>query len=79
MVQLDRRSMETGFVNITHNYFDFKKGIFDPLISLEDARRKVHDDKLMEIYSEKFDVKHKAKGKIYDKDDKEKAGFELIE
>lgn len=44
----------TGFIDITNNYFDFHESLFKPSLVQRTAFEKVHDDKLMEI---KFDRK----------------------
>ena len=48
-MNLNKNLRETGFVNITDNYFDFHKCLFNPKVTEFDAFNKVHDDKLMEI------------------------------
>lgn len=53
MMTLDKNLKETGFVNITDNYFDFHRSLFNPSLSEFDAFNKVHDDKLMEMHYQK--------------------------
>lgn len=53
MMTLDKNLKETGFVNITDNYFDFHRSLFNPNLSEFDAFNKVHDDKLMEMHYQK--------------------------
>ena len=40
---------KNGFCDITNNYFDFHRPLYNPVVTKLDAFNKVMDDKLMEV------------------------------